>query len=61
MIVCIDWQVCDLFVKLFVLFNVILKIPSLMSLRGTTMIYGLAHVLIDDHVSRIMDIGISNQ
>lgn len=36
-------------------YDVILNIADLISLCGTLMIYGSAHVLIDDHISRIMD------
>lgn len=36
-------------------------IPSFLSLCGTIMIHELAHVLIDDHVSQIIDMEISDQ
>ena len=56
----IDYQVCDLFVKLFVDNDMILNYPYFMSLCGTTTMLRLAHALIDDHVSRIMDMEISD-
>jgi hypothetical protein len=56
-IIYINYQVCDLFVKLFVIYEVILYDPLSILLCET---HKLAHVLIDDHVSWIMDMGISN-
>jgi hypothetical protein len=56
-IIYINYQVCDLFVKFFVDYEVILNNAWSILLCET---YRLAHVLIDDHISWIIDMGISN-
>jgi hypothetical protein len=50
-------------VKLFVIYEVILYDPESILLSKSILLsetHRLTHVLIDDHVSRIIDMGISN-
>jgi hypothetical protein len=56
----ISYQVCDLFMKLFIDYGVILDYPQSISLYEIMMMHSLVRVLIDDHVSWIMDIEISD-
>jgi hypothetical protein len=59
-VIYIDYRVRDLIVKLFVYNDVILNYPLFGSLCGTIMTERLAHVLIDDHISWIIYMDISD-
>ena len=50
----IDWQLCELFVRLFICM-VILKLFLVGVHVRTHMDIRLAHVLVDDYVSQVMD------
>ena len=56
---CIDWQLRELLVKLFTCI-VILKLFLVGVHVWTHMNIRLAHVLVDDYVSQVMDMEISN-
>ena len=51
---CIDWQLCELSVRLFTCM-VILKLFLVGVHVRTHMDIRLAHVLVDDYVSQVMD------
>jgi len=56
---CIDWQLCELFVKLFYLYGYSKVVPDQSSCEDTHE-FRLAHVLVDDYVSQVIDIEMSN-
>ena len=56
---CIDWQLCELYVKLFTCMNV-LKLFLVGVHVWTHMNIRLAHVLVDDYISQVMDMEMSN-
>jgi hypothetical protein len=57
---CIDWQLCQLFVKLFYLYGYSKVVPNRSFCEDTHMNNRLAHILVDDYVSQVMDIEMSN-
>jgi len=56
---CIDYQLCELFVRLFTCM-VILKMFLVGVHVRTHLNIRLAHVLVDDYVSQVMDMEMSN-
>ena len=57
---CIDWQLCELFVKLFTC--MVIKELSLVGVHVRTHVnIRLAHRLVDDYVSQVIDMEMSNQ
>jgi hypothetical protein len=56
---CIDWQLCELFVRLFTCM-VILKLFLVGVHVWTHMNIRLAYVLVDDCVSQVIDMELSN-
>jgi hypothetical protein len=56
---CIDWQLCELFVGLFTCM-VILKMFLVRVHARTQINIRLAYVLVDDYVSQVIDMEMSN-